>query len=202
MSRTESRQTKKDLILKYARKHDDEEITQSEIANAANSTRHYVGEVLIEHYPEHSTVRNELKRDLILEYASKHDGDVTQSEIAEAANAARGYVSEVLSEHYPEHTAVQRVTKRELILQYAEDHPDSTQREIADDVGTSMSYVSLVLGKHRPHHLRKRVADDKEQKIRELASQTPLLSVPEIANRCDVAYSVVRRVMQDVEVEQ
>lgn len=136
-------------------------------------------------------------KEQILEYAKAHEAK-TQGEIAIAVNVSRSYVCGVLNRHYPEHPSVRSPLKRDQILAYADDHPDSTAREIADEVGSAYNYTTIVLKEHRPNHTRRTVSEDTEQQIRELAAQTPLFSVGEIAQQCDVDLSAVRRVMRDM----
>lgn len=140
-------------------------------------------------------------KEQIIEYAKAHESK-TQGEIATVVGVSRSYVSGVLREHYPEHPSVQSPLKLDQILAYADDHPDATGREIAETVGASYSYTATKLQEHRPNHSRRTVSEESEQKIRELANQTPLLSVGEISQQCDVDLCVVRRVMRDMEVRR
>lgn len=90
-------------------------------------------------------------------------------------------------------------TKKDRIIEFADDHPDSTAQKIADEVGSSYSYTWVVLRDHRPNYTQRAVSEETEQQIRELAAQTPLLNVGDIAQQCDVHRHVVRRVMRDME---
>lgn len=143
--------------------------------------------------------QSKLKREQILEHAKNHESK-TQGEIAEACNTSRGYVNSVLNEHHPDHPSVGGV--KEQILEYADENLGGTQREIVDATGASRSRVADVLAEHRPKYSQWRVSDATEQKIRGLASQTPLLSIREIIEKSEAHRRVVRRCIRDMEEDR
>lgn len=135
-------ETIRDRILEYARKHPDEK--QTEIAKKTDTNRNYVSEVLIDFFPEHSSVRKKTHEDRIADYLHEHpeayredlwkEFDINRSQIREICNRMTGYAVE-----QPDHKRRKQEVKELLAVT-----PPLHVQEIAERVGCSRTLVRTV----------------------------------------------------------